>query len=140
MTPQILTSAEQTSFLSTEAQNADKLDLKIVRAEHKVLDRYRETDTRTDNLILDAYYDADIRLDGYVEDDQGDPDTTNMDADLLFALRDAVARIVEFWVEKPDEHVESKSQGARSVSFRDKDLDASVYSPLRPFDQRRIWH
>jgi len=139
MTPQILTSGEQSNFLSEQAMNADRLDLMVVRAENKILNRYREVDNDQDP-ILDAHYDSDVQLDGYVEDDNGDPDIQNMDEGLLFALRDAAARIVEFWAAKPDEHVESKSQGARSVTFRDKDLPSSVYAPLRPFDERRAWY
>lgn len=139
MDPKILTPPVYDKFLSEEAIDASRLELMVVRAEQKVLGRYREVDNTRD-LILEAHYDADVRLDGYVENDDGDPDLDQMDEELLFALRDSIARIVEFWAAKPDEHVARLDQGDRRVDFRDKDLDASVYAPLRRFDERRAWH
>jgi hypothetical protein len=140
--PEILTTAAQPDYLSSEAFQADELELMVDRAERKVLGRYRETDTRSDDLILDEHFGRDVQLEGYVEDDQGDPDLQEMDAGLLDALRAAIAAIVEFEVDRPDEaeHVDSMSQGDRQVSFKDKSLPSSVFSPLRSFDRRSVWH
>lgn len=145
MTPQILTSTAQDDFLSEEAQNTDQLELMIVRAENKTLDRYRETrpEGRFQIEGIDGEpLEEDVQLDGWVEGDDGDPNLNEIDSDLLFALRDVVARIVEFWVDQPDEaeHIERMDQGDRRVDFRDKDLPASVFQPLRRFDQRSVWH
>lgn len=141
MTPQILTSDEQPDFLSEEAQNASRLDLMVVRAENKILDRYREV--RPDEQVADYFGESiegpTVQLHGWLEEEQDNPDLDAMEDELVFALRDATARIVEFWVSKPDQHVESRSQGARSASFRDKDLPSSVYAPLRPYDEREGW-
>jgi hypothetical protein len=139
--PDILVSDAQPDYLTSEAQNADELELMIDRAERKVLNRYREVGPARD-LILDVHYDSDIQLDGYVEDDQGNPDLQEMDAGLLDALRAAIAAIVEFEVDRPDEaeHVDSMSQGDRQVSFKDKSLPSSVFSPLRSFGRRSVWH
>jgi len=78
----------------------------------------------------------------FVEDSNGNPDLQEMDSGLLGALRASIANIVEFWVDRPDEaeHIESVSQGDRSVSYRDGDLPPSVYSGLRPYDRRAVWH
>jgi len=138
--PEILTTSAQPNYLSSEAFQADELELMVDRAERKVLGRYREH--HRDSLILDAHFDNDIRLSGYVEANDGTIDLNESDDKLIDALRAAVAAIVEFWVDKPDEaeHIESKSQGSRSVSFRQRDLPSSVFSPLRPYDERRSWH
>lgn len=144
MDPQILTPPNYDSFLSESAMNADRLELMVVRAENKVIDRYRET--RPDDRIED-YFGGSIeghmvQLDGWIESDDGTLDLQQADDELLFALRDAVARIVEFWVDKPDEaeHIARKDQGDRRVDFRDKDLPSSVYAPLHRFDERDVWH
>lgn len=143
MTPQILTSSAQSDFLSSEAQNASRLDLMVVRAENKVIDRYREVrpNDHVDDFFGGSIEGHDVQLDGWREDDNGDPDVAEMDEDLLFALRDTISRIVEHEVQKPEEaeHVSRKVQGARQVDFRDKDLPRSVYAPLRPFDERDVY-
>jgi len=130
--------------LSEEAmeEGPDVLFGLIDEAERKVLNRYREVAAHPGDLILDAHYDSNIRLDGYVEDSNGNPDLQEMDSGLLGALRASIANIVEFWVDRPDEaeHIESVSQGDRSVSYRDGDLPPSVYSGLRPYDRRAVWH
>lgn len=144
MTPKILTSSVQSDFLSSEAQNASRLDLMVVRAENKTVDRYREV--RPDGgfeIDLDGNpLEEDVQLDGWREDDNDDPDLTKMDEELVFALRDTISRIVEHEVQKPDEaeHVSRKVQGARQVDFRDKDLPSSVYAPLRRFSEIDAWH
>lgn len=139
----LLTRDTWPTFLSEDVMTEDPEELMRLaeRAERKVVDRYREVDTHTGDLILDNHFDADVRLDGWAEDDQGNPDLQEMDAGLLEALRESIANIVEFWVNKPNEaeHIESQSQGDRSVTFRDKDLPSSVYAPLRRFDDRSPW-
>ncbi|WP_251961582.1 hypothetical protein [Salinibacter ruber] len=145
MTPQILTSEAQNDFLSQEALDASRLDLLIVRAETRVLNRYRETrpDGRFQIEGVDGEpLEQEVRLEGYRETDAGDPDLQEMDEELLFAIRDTVARIVEHEAQKPDEakHVERMDQGDRRVDFRDKDLPSSVFSGLRRFDERSAWH
>lgn len=144
MDPQILTPPHYDKFLSEEAMDASRLELMVVRAENKVMDRYRET--RPDGRFQIEGVDGgpleeDVQLDGWVESDDGTLDLQEVDNDLLFALRDTVARMVEFWVDKPDEaeHVARKDQGDRRVDFRDKDLDASVFQPLRRFDERDVY-
>jgi len=134
MSPKILTDRQDT-FLSEEAQQADRLTLMIVRAEKKVVDRYRTTGGSELSFSKGGV----VQLDGWAEDENGDPDIQEMPADLVFALRDSIGRIVDFWAQKPGEadHVQSQSQGDRSVSFRDADLPRSVYRPLRPFDLRQ---
>jgi len=143
MDPQILTPPNYDKFLSEEAIDASRLELMVVRAEQKVIDRYRETrpDGRFQIEGIDGEpLEEDVQLDGWIESDDGTLDLQEVDNKLLFALRDSIARIVEFWVQKPDEHIESKSQGDRSVTFRDKNLPTSVYTPLRRFDERDAWH
>lgn len=139
--PNILTPSVQTDYLTAEAYNHEELPLLIEKAERKVINRYRETDNRRDDLILDAHYGVDVRLDGYVED-EGQVDLEESDDGLIDALRATVAAIVEFWTDKPDAsaHVDSMSQGDRSVSYRDKALPSSVYAPLQPYDERRRFH
>lgn len=118
------------------SEHPEKIMRLLDKAERKVIGRYRETRPHTDNYIGEAHLESNVRLDGWIEDDQSDPDLQEMDEDLLDALRESISRIVEFWVERPDPHVKSESQGARSVSYREKDLPADVYAPLRPFDDR----
>lgn len=145
MTIQILTTEHWSDFLSDEAIGADRIELLVKRAEKKVLDRYRETEP--DGRFTMEGVDGDpleqsVQLDGWIEDDSGDPDVQAIGEELLFALRDAIARIVEFWVDKPDEaeHVARMDQGDRRVDFRDKDLPSSVFSGLRRFDETGAWH
>jgi len=138
--PEILTTAAQPDYLSSEAFQADELNLLVERAERKVLSRYREHDHR--DLILDNHFDTDVQLNGYVEADNGTINLNESDDRLIDALRATIAAIVEFWVDKPDdaEHIDSMSQGDRQVSFKDKSLPSSVFSPLRSFGRRSVWH
>jgi hypothetical protein len=108
-----------------------------------VVDRYRE---RLGHGGSPLHFDSvgaatEVQLHGWVESDDGTLDLQEVDDELLFALRDVVARIVEFWVDKPDEaeHIERMDQGERRVDFREKDLDASVFQPLRRFDERDVY-
>jgi hypothetical protein len=134
--PDILTSDVQSQYLTSKAQNAEELDLLIDRAERMVINRYRENASRNDFRLGNG---QDVRLDGWASTDSG-PDPGSMDEDLLDSLRAAIAAVVEHWASRPDEadHVQSMSQGARSVTFRDAkgELPRGVYAPLRPFDER----
>lgn len=140
--PDILTASSQTDYLTDEAYQHSELELLIQKAERKVLNRYREVAGRSDDLILEDHYDSGIRLDGYVEADDETIDLQESDAALVDSLRAAVANIVEFWVDKPDEaeHVSRRVQGDRTVEFRDAALPSSVFAPLRSWDRRRAWY
>ncbi|MCS4139599.1 hypothetical protein GGQ13_003054 [Salinibacter ruber] len=113
------------------------------RAERLIVRRYQETDAhRSDNLILDEYYGRDIRLDGYVEQESSERiDLGKSDPRLVEAMREAAARIAQFYARRPEEaeYVERRDQGERRVDYRDKDLPSSVFAPLRPFDERDSW-
>ena len=133
---------EDLDHIDEDAQTLSRL---AERAERKVLNRYRETDAHDNgqDLILDEYYGREIRLDGYVEQEDSEQiDLERSDDRLIEALRETITRIVEFWARKPDEaeHVSRLDQGERRVDFRDKGLPTSAFSPLRPFDERRVWH
>jgi len=132
--PDILTPDSQTTYLTQQAYQSDELDLLIDRAERQVISRYKEH-SRGGFRLGDQ---GEVRLDGWASDD-GDPDLEKMDDALLDALRACIAEIVEHRASRPDEaeHLESKSRGARSVSFRDASLPSAVHAPLRPFDERR---
>jgi hypothetical protein len=135
--PNILIPDSQTTYLTDRAYQSDELDLLIDRAERRVKSRYRENLSRNDFRLSGG---GEVRLDGWTEDDEGNPDLEAMDDALLDALRASIAEIVEHWASRPAEaeHLESKSQGARSVSFRDDtDLPSAVYAPLRPYDTRK---
>jgi hypothetical protein len=164
--PDILTQDVQDDYLTNEALNSSDLTLLIERAEVKTINRYRETrpEGRFQIEGIDGEpLEEDVQLDGFVEPSGGgagmmgigplyphnSPESTGpkiidlqaSDERLVRALRATVARIVEFWVDKPDEaeHISRLDQGERRVDFRDKDLPSSVYAPLRRFDQRDVW-
>jgi len=133
-------------YLSAEAMWEDPEEIMrlAAEAERTVVDRYRETrpDGRFQIEGIDGEpLEEDVQLDGWIEDDQDNIDLDRTDDALIDALRATVGAVVEWHLERPDEaeHVESKSQGDRSVTFRSKDLPSSVYGPLRRFDTRSSW-
>lgn len=131
-------------YLSEEAMaaGAARLQKLISAAEEKVLERYRETTPRTRDLILEEHYDSDIRLDGWIETDQGEPDLTAMDSELLDGLRRVVARLVGHEVTTPDSHILRIDQGERRVDYKPDagELPSGIYLPLTDFDERRRFH
>jgi hypothetical protein len=163
--PDILTQDVQDRYLTDKALNSSDLTLLIERAEVQTINRYRETRPEgrfqiegIDGEVLED----DVQLEGFVGP-SGDGtgmmgmgplyphnspavdinviDIGASDDRLVRALRATVARIVEFWVDRPDQaaHVARLDQGERRVDFRDKDLPSSVYAPLRRFDERDVW-
>lgn len=127
--PDILTSDVHADYLTSEAAGAEELGLLIDRAERKVIGRYDDGD--------------EVHLGGWAEDDNADPNLEEMDEDLLDGLRAAIASVVEHWASQPDEagHVQSMSQGARSVTFRDasRGLPSGTFGPLHRFDETPAW-
>jgi len=133
--------------LSAASMQADPTEIMHLaeQAERTVLDRYRETrpDGRFQIEGIDGEpLEEDVQLDGFVEDDQDNIDLDRTADALLDALRATVGAIVDWHLDRPDEaeHIEERSQGDRSVTFRDEDLPSSVYQPLRRFDERDVWH
>lgn len=141
--PRILTSSHY-DLLSDEAQARSDLDALVETAEMKVIDRYREV--RPDDQVEDYFGGTitgeAIQLDGWQEDDQGNPDTEAMNSDLVRRLRLTIARVVDHEAESPDGNVSSMSQGDKSVNYSEDagEMDSSVFSLLRRYDQRDVWH
>ncbi|MCS3707186.1 hypothetical protein GGP62_002173 [Salinibacter ruber] len=136
-------------YLSEEAMREDPTETMRLaeEAERRVIGRYREVSARTDDpLAFDTYgdvYHGDVQLDGFAEKDSSEQiDLEESDERLLDALRAAVANVIEWHAGRPDEaeHISRLDQGERRVDFRDKDLPSSVFSPLRPFDDRDPWY
>ena len=147
MSPNILVQSEQSNFLSQESLDADNLDLKIVRAEKQVLNRYKETRPNGRFQIEGIEgepFDKEIQLEGYHQTENDNTDLQETDDDVLFALRDVIARIVDYKVKKPEEsqHVRRMDQGDKKVRFKEKDQDlpSSVYEPLRPYSELDAWN
>lgn len=137
--PDILTSKHWFRYVTSSVE--DVTQQLVDRAERRVIDRYREARDRNTRVVpdigaLDQH--GVVQLDGWAETDDGTPDPSNMDDVLLDALRETIARIVEHWIESPEGHIDSKSQGARSVSYRKgaQHLPHRVWAPLRPYDDR----
>jgi len=132
--------------LSEESMQADpdRIIRIAAEAERTVTDRYRET--RPDGRFTIEGIDGepleeDVQLDGWIEDD-GTIDLQETDDALINALRATVGAIVDWHLGRPDEaeHVSRKVQGDRTVEFREEDLPSSVFSSLRRFDERDVWH
>jgi hypothetical protein len=137
-TPQILTSSEWDTWLSSDVQSQSDLDLIVWRAEQKVIGRYREHEPGSSDAVRETTDGAWVQLVGWEETEDGDPDLPGMPDDLVTALRDTIARIVTHWHEAPGGDIKSKSVGSRSVTYADQadKLPRSVYQPLRPYDDR----
>jgi len=138
----ILTS-DHFDLLSDEARERSDLQILVEQAEIKVIDRYREVrpDSGFDYDIDGDPLEHDVQLDGWREDDQDRPDTDAMDDDLVRRLRLEIAKLVNHWVDIPDDYVESVSEGDRSVSYREIDeVPDDFGSLLRRYDERDVWH
>jgi len=136
--PQILTSSEWDTWLTDDVQSQSDLDLRVWRAEQKVIQRYTEHEPGSADAVREDTRSTWVQLLDWEEDANGDPDVAAMPEDLVTALRDSIARIVTHWHEAPDGDIKSKSVGSRSVTYDDQAdaLPRSVYRPLRPYDDR----
>jgi hypothetical protein len=136
--PQILPDSKWGKWLPDGVLSQSDPALKVWRAEQMVIRRYREHEHASTNAVREDTHDAWVQLIGWEETDDGDPDVAAMPDDLVTALRDTISRIVTHRYEAPDDNVQSRSVGSRSVSFRADAgaLPRSVYEPLRPFDDR----
>ena len=143
--PEILTADAQTEWLSDDLPGeADHWPKLVERAERKVLDRYRESEhgTPLDHFAADPVYLKPVQLQGWQVDEDGTPDMEAMPDDLVTRLRDTISRIVKHWVTSVDGDIDSVSQGSKSVSYAKSagDLPMSVWTPLRPYDDRTPYH
>jgi len=140
--PDILPPSEWPTYIDPAVVD-DVTDLRVDRAERTVIDRYREDPGGPSEDVFDIVdgAPAPVQLDGWAEQPDGTPDVSAMDDRLVDALRDAVARLVEHRLTAPTQGIQSESRGARSVSYaaRASGVPASVYAPLRPFDDRTPW-
>jgi len=138
--PNIITPDVLAEWLPEEIRSRSDLDRLLWRAEERVLGRYRGDEAGRDPLTfeVEGRIKDDVQLVGYAETEDGAPKPEAMDDRLLTALRDAVARVAEHWHDSPDGHVDSVSQGERSVTYRKgaEDLPRTVFEPLRPYDDR----
>jgi hypothetical protein len=127
--PDILTSGYYDKWLPAsilEQNDFKDLERAIGRAERQIRSRYRENTHLVDR----------VRLAGWAETGDGTPDVDAMPDDLVEALRDCVARIVEHRLTAPDRHVSLESQGSRSRAYRPRGLPASTFAPLDEYDTR----
>jgi len=138
--PNIITPDVLAEWLPEEIRSRSDLDRLLWRAERRVIGRYQVNDGAASTDVFDAFgdIDRDVELVGYAETEDGAPKPEAMDDRLLTALRDAVSRVAEHWHDSPDGHVDSVSQGERSVTYRKgaEDLPRTVFEPLRPYDDR----
>lgn len=113
MQPTILTSAYQADFLTSTALQDSELQLRIARAEQRVLSRYTEN--------------GEVKLKGYEE----------QDPQLMKALRLTIALLVEHDIASPDAGIVSVSQGERSVRYKEtRSTPSYVWAPLFIYDDR----
>ena len=141
--PDILTSDQFETWLPGQLLGGDVQALlrAVGRAERHVIGRYRARGKELANskrffTQFSQPANRPVLLDGWEEQADGTPDVAAMDDGLVEALRDTIARIVEYRLTAPDKDVASKSQGARSVTYRPRGMPADVYAPLDLYDKR----
>jgi hypothetical protein len=66
----------------------------------------------------------------------GDPHITDMDAQLLFALRRTIAAVCEHETQRPSRHIEVKTEGQSREEYVLTERPSSLYRLLEPFDAR----
>lgn len=141
--PDILTSSEWSTYIDPAVVD-DVTDLRVNRAERTVIDRYREDPGGPSEDVFDIIdgAPAPVQLDGWKEQADGTPDVSSMDARLVDALRDCIARLVEHRINAPGRGLSTQVRGSRTESYRasSSGVPPRVYAPLRPFDDRTPWH
>jgi hypothetical protein len=136
-----LTPDVYSDWLSSEVlDDGASLERAIDRAERTLIGRYRGKGLSSfDPLKFQGYgatVDSPVQLDGWAENDDGTPDVQAMPDDLVEALRDSIAQLVEHRLTAHDPAVESESRGRRSMSYRARGVPPRVYAPLRQYDER----
>jgi hypothetical protein len=134
--PQILTSSQYDELLSDDVRNLSDLDVRVEKAEYRVLNKYRQRHGVDAPLRFDSEVPGLVMLSGYATDDNGDPDTAAMDDELLRRLRLVIADVVEWRYDYEQiEDIDSEAVGERSATYSDvPELPSRLFSPLDKFD------
>ncbi len=132
-----LEGARLMKYLSDEAREAERLDVRIERAEAYVITRYRAEREAALTFDFDAT-EGEVLLEGWEEKDDGTPDPDAMPDQLVDRLAMVTGDVVEYRLkEEQREGLQSVSQGGRSKSFEETvDLPSRLFMPLERFDQR----
>jgi len=145
--PDILPDDTWSEYLSDDAQTADRIRVRVEKAEARVISHYREDAAVAGTpLVFDGRFGDDsdpgiVQLRGWEETDTGTPDVGAMPDDLVRRLRIVISDVVEWRVSQEDrDGIESKSVGSRSVTYEtDGDGGATVperlFRPLDKFDK-----
>lgn len=132
-----LEGARLMKYLSDEAREAERLDVRIERAEAYVITRYRAEREAALTFDFDATK-GEVLLEGWEENDDGTPDPDAMPDQLVDRLAMVAGDVVEYRLKEEErEGLQSVSQGGRSKSFEETvDLPSRLFMPLERFDQR----
>jgi hypothetical protein len=124
-------------YLSDEAREAGRTQVRIEKAEAYVITRYRAEREAALTFDFDAT-EGEVLLEGWEELDDGTPDPDAMPDQLVDRLAMVTADVVEYRLKEEDrEGLQSVSQGGRSKSFEETvDLPSRLFMPLERFDQR----
>jgi len=136
--PDLLPTSEYDTFLPDEVQQADRLDLRVEKAEMVVVGRYRDraAASSTPMYFTDTTRDI-VELRGWREADDGTPDTEAMPDDLVRRLRIVVADVVEWQLDYEDKAgITRVNQGSRSVTYDLSALPSRLFQPLEKYDTR----
>jgi hypothetical protein len=135
----ILPNSEYDNFLSDELQNLSDIDLRVEKAEYRVIEKYRQRHAIDAPLYFDGTSAGIVMLDGYEENDQGEPDTAEMPDDLVRRLRIVIADVVEHARKhEQTEGIDSESLGERSASYSNlPSLPQRLFRPLDKYDHTR---
>ncbi|MCS4162718.1 hypothetical protein GGP94_003166 [Salinibacter ruber] len=124
-------------YLSDEAREAGRTEVRIEKAEAYVITRYRAERETALTFDFDAT-EGDVLLEGWKELDDGTPAPDQMPDVLVDRLAMVTADVVEYRLkEEKRQGLQSVSQGGRSKSFENTvDLPTRLFMPLERFDQR----
>lgn len=134
----ILTSTHY-DLLNDEVQSLSDIDLRVEQAEMILIERYRQNEAIEDPLVFDGPQGL-VRIDGWKEDSNGNPDTNEMDQDLVRRLRIVTKNIVQ-WIyeQEKTEKIKSENVGQKSATYRDNipSLPSRIFRPLDKYDNRK---
>ncbi len=124
-------------YLSDEAREAGRTEVRIEKAEAYVITRYRAEREAALTFDFDAT-EGDVLLEGWEETGDGTPAPDQMPDLLVDRLAMVTADVVEYRLnEEKRQGLQSMSQGGRSKSFENTvDLPTRLFTPLERFDQR----
>ncbi|AUO79090.1 hypothetical protein [Salinibacter phage M8CR30-4] len=141
---EILSQSAQDELLSSKAQAAGDLAVRVELAEIRVLGRYKEDRDAALDWYFEGRLDPSINVDlyGYREDEDGNFDPEASNDELVRRLRLVVAQVVNWSVrQEQTTFLDRERVGQKAVAYSDvPEVPTRLFQPLNDYDEREPFH